>query len=517
MVDADLIGEVREILSVDVAAFERRVAEEATVVREAVDDGVFDNPQGLVGLEAEFYAVANREGTERWVQPGEIGETGALARIPRRLLEYVGFEKELGLHNAELSTSPQPLNGDGLRAQEAEMAARLRTVREPMGARGLQLVSDGLWTVPPTGETAAEYLTDHATVDGLRFAANMSASPRYHAMSNADPRPSMELSVPHATLEAGTVLPESLITSIQPHYQVPRARDLPTYHRYALRIAGPLVALAANAPLLPPGLYDGDADPSAILADGHDEHRIAVFESVMNAPDVEKVRFPYDVRTVEGALDAVVADRALVPAMLDRDGDRFDDRFAHFRHKHGSYWRWIRPVFEGATRSAANARVEFRPLSAQPTIRDAVAFQAAVGGLLVGLRREDHPLADLDWARARENFYAAARDGLDADLAWITADGERTDETGALYEDLFAAAEEGLRTQGVPARDAERYLRPLRDRIADGRTPADWKRGRIRERLAEGASFEEAVAATQRAYVERQRETLFEGSFADWD
>jgi hypothetical protein len=47
-------------------------------------------------------------------------------------------------------------------------------------------------------------------------------------------------------------------------------------------------------------------------------------------------------------------------------------------------------------------------------------------------------------------------------------------------------------------------------------TPAAWKVERVREALSEGASFEDAVASMQRAYIRRQSETLIDGSFADW-
>jgi len=516
MVDAELRAAVEDALALDSTTFQNRAREEAETVLAAVDDGVFDNPQGLVGLEWEFYAVANRAEAPRWVGAEQAGAPGSLARMPRRLLEYVGFEKELGLHNAELSTSPQPLNGHGLGAQEHEVAARLQTVRDPLAANGLQLVSDGVWTVPPTGESTREYLGDHVSVDGHRFATNMSDSPRYHAMSNSEPRPSMSLSVPHATVETATVLPESLITSMQPHYQVPHARDLPTYLRYATRVAGPLLALGANSPLLPPDCYDDDAAPEAILADGHDEHRVAIFEQVMNAPDAEKVRFPRDVDTVEEAVHDIVDDPTLVPADLDTGGDRFDDQFAHFRHKHGTYWRWVRPVFGGASRETANARVEFRPLPGQPTVADTIAFQAAFGGLLAGLYATDHPVADLDWETARENFYGAAEDGLEADLTWITCEGDRVTDREAIFADLLDVAADGLRSRRVSAADTERYLDPLRARVDAGTTPADWKREEVRERLDDGEQFTEAVHAAQRAYVERQAETLFDGSFADW-
>jgi hypothetical protein len=54
----------------------------------------------------------------------------------------------------------------------------------------------------------------------------------------------------------------------------------------------------------------------------------------------------------------------------------------------------------------------------------------------------------LPWETARDNFYAAVREGLDADLAWVTADGERTTDTDRRYADLFETAVEGLVSRG---------------------------------------------------------------------
>ncbi|OYR77898.1 hypothetical protein DJ71_17675, partial [Halorubrum sp. E3] len=153
------------------------------------------------------------------------------------------------------------------------------------------------WTIPPAGETAREYLTDSVEVDGVTVAVNMSDSVRYHAMANAaggegadgaepdggDGTPAepsggaeVELSAPGVSLAADTVMPESLITSIQPHYQVAHAETLPRHFRYALRIAGPLLALGVNSPFFPPDLYDDGWDGERVLAEGATENRIHV-------------------------------------------------------------------------------------------------------------------------------------------------------------------------------------------------------------------------------------------------
>jgi hypothetical protein len=509
--DQSLVDRVRELQAVDAEAFADRAAGDAEAVKSLLRDGAFDNQRAVVGLEYEFYAAADG----RWADDEATDCT--LMRVPRRLFDLIDFEKELGLHNAEMTTSPQPFNSYGLAAQAAEVRSHLQNARDCTRAEGMRLVSDGMWTIPPAGETAREYLTDSVDDDGIRIAANMSDAVRYHAMANGDEMSTpLTVDVPHVDLEADTVMPESLITSIQPHYQMSHAADLPRHHMYALRAAGPLLALGVNAPFFPPDLYAAGVDAESILADTYMENRIAVFESVLNAEGAEKVTFPDDLDSVEQAVDRIATDDVVVPMPTDDGGDRFDDQFSTFRAKHGTYWRWVRPVFGGSTRSSANARIEFRPLPGQPTVADTIAFLTAFAGLMVQLPRSGHPVDELDWEVAESNFYNAMRDGLDADLRWITEAGESTTDVDEIYDDILDSAAAGLQAAGCSDAAAEEYLAPLRYRVENRVTPASWKFDRVRSRVDDGEPFDSAVQEAQREYIHRQSETLLQGTFSDW-
>ena len=501
---SELAAAVAQALDVDAEQFHTTAREEAKQLKDEIRSGTFDNTEAIVGMEMELYAVDDR--------------TDALRRVPRQLLELIGFEKELGLHNAEMQTSPQPLNSHGLAAQRDELKASLLPAQQRVQTEGIRLVSDGMWTVPPNGETARDYLCDSVSENGIRIGANMTNAVRYHTMANTDYPSAFTIDAPHVSLQAETVMPESLITSIQPHYQIPHAPDLPEYFSYALRIAGPVLALGVNSPFFPPDLYD-DAPDSEIVADTHMENRIGVFESVLNPPDGDstppKVCFPPDFDSVEDAIDDIVEDDTIVPRQL-QSGTRFDDDFVHFRHKHGSYWRWVRPVFEGPTRSAANARIEFRPLPSQPTVDDAIAFEALVAGLMESLPRLEHPIQSLDWATAKSNFYGATRDGLEAEFEWITADGATTTATDEIYGELFEHARDGLEQRGLSTEAARQYIRPLRERVDRRLTPARWKHNYVRRRVEENVPLTEAIWGMQAAYIREQRETLLDGSFIDW-
>ena len=501
---SELAAAVREALDVDGEAFHSRAIEEAEQLKTEVKDGTFDNSQALVGLELELYAVDSR--------------TDALRRMPRGLLGLIGFEKELGLHNAEMQTTPLPLTSYGLDAQKKEIQAHIEPAIEKTAAEDIQLVSDGIWTVPPTGETATSYLIDSVEEDGVKIATNMSDSVRYHAMANTEYPSGCRLDAPHVSLEAETVMPESLITSIQPHYQVAHAPDLPVYFDYAIRLAAPLLALGVNSPFFPPDLYD-DAPDGEIVSDAHMENRIHIFESVLNPPpgatEEPKVQFPPEFETVDDVIDDIAADTCIVPMNVPKT-DRFDDAFRHLRHKHGSYWRWIRPVFDGASRSSANARIEFRPLPAQPTVRDCIAFEAVFAGLMESLPRREHPIQDLPWEQARENFYAAVRDGLQAEITWLTVDGEETTTIDEICGECFEFARDGLELRGLSTEEARQYIRPLRERLDRRTTPARWKHEHVRGSVEAGVPLTEAIWGMQAEYIERQRETLVEGCFTEW-
>jgi gamma-glutamyl:cysteine ligase YbdK (ATP-grasp superfamily) len=500
----DPVDELRTSKEIDVEAFEERVRQEAAVIEEHLAAGTFDNETSTVGLEYEFYAVD--------------ASTGRIRRVPRALLDTLGFEKELGLHNVELNTGVQPCNEAGIAALAREVEAKIRALQERAADEDIRFVSDGMWTIGPDHNSADAYLTEATHEEGLTLGINVSNAVRYHAFGSMEGHQAIggHVELPGTTIEADSAEPVSLTTSIQPHYQVRRAADLPAFHGIALRIAAPLLALAANSPFVPPELYDRAPTRELLCADSYAENRIPVYEEMMNPADgPPKVRFPRDIEHPADPLDRIVDDRTLVPAEISA-GERFDDAFVHVRHKHGSYWRWVRPVFGGASEDEANARIEFRPLAGQPTVADTVSLVALFVGAMSGMEAFAHPVADLDWTSAREDFYAAARDGLDAELTWITAEGERTTDTDRLYADLFDVAERGLEHHGVAPGRAREWLAPLRERADRRLSPAAWKRRWVAAELDDGASPAEAIRATQRRYVDLQAETAFDGHLVDW-
>ncbi|MFB6074699.1 MAG: hypothetical protein ABEJ89_06775 [Haloarculaceae archaeon] len=447
---------------------------------------------------------------------------GRLAELPTAVFGGAA-DKELGLHNAEINTDPDAFTATGLEVQTTSVEMQIKAARGAADAEHRELVLDAMWTVPPEGGSLP-YLSTVEERDGVVVPANMRAAPRYLAIDNDTVRRAdgaVPFEVPGAAHTFPTILIESLATSIQPHLQVPDVAAFPDYYNAAIRTLGPVLSLTANSPFLPGDLYNRVEDPRDLLEETHHELRIAAFEQSVNTTPNPKVRVPSDIDSPADVVDRVVADDLVAPFLREwiADGARntFADEHWEFDHKRGTYWRWLRCVIGGDPVEGAgderSLRIEYRPIPTQPTARDVIACQTFVAGLLRGIVAADHPAAELPWQDAERSFYSAAREGPDADLAWVTADGRRTTDRAEIYDELFSLARRGLDEGGVPERRVDEFLDPLERRRAAGTTPSAWKIERVREALEDGRDLDEAIAAMQRDYYELSRE---ERTFADW-
>lgn len=517
----ELVSAVRRALGEEARAeFQRRVDEQAEFLREEVRAGNLDTPEFALGLELEIYAV---------------DDGGRLARLPDGA--FRDCEKELGLHNAEIQTEPDVFDADGVLAQAETIRRRVASVRQSFERVDRELVLDAMWTVPPV-EGSHAYLADVREAEGVTVASNMQYSPRYCAIDNhvlAGTDGHIPFDVPGASHEFPSILFESVATSIQPHLQVPDTQAFPEYYNAATRTLGPVLGLATNSPFLPADLYNEVDDPRDLVDRTHHELRIAAFEQSINAGfDRDKVRFPRDIDSATDVVEYIVDDPVCAPFLREwvhgegvangsageggadgsageggadgSAGERYRDRFWEFDHKRSTYWRWVRgvvggdPVGSGGERSL---RIEYRPLPTQPSVPGTVGLQCLVAGLLRGLVLTDHPLAALEWEAARDCFYDVAERGPDADLAWLTVDGDRTSDPATVYDEVFGLARRGLREQGLHRDEIDDLLAPIERRRERAVRPSTWKKSRVREGLEEGKNLRSAIAGMQREYVRR--------------
>jgi len=552
----DLVRRSREASTCE--AFCQRVEAQAARLRADLDAGRLDSREFTLGLELEVYAVDSEGPLARVpdsvldVCAKEIGVHNAELNTPPSRFDEGGIAAQ-----ARELTERFALAQDAARTEDRTLVLDALWTIPPIEG------TDEYLGAVERDESEGD--DGNGANNGVVIASNMRTDARYHALDNdvLDSVSAVSVTVPGATIRLNTVFLESLATSMQPHLLVPSVADFPTYFNAAIRTLGPILALGTNAPFLPADCYGetegpdattdalGPLDPLDVVDRAPHELRIPIFEDSMNVDSHGKVRVPRDIEDATDIVDRLLCDRVCAPFLRewvvgemdieadsgpdtefesddgdgsegttgegDRDEGRSDEDgpgegdYANglweLDYKRSTYWRWVRPVFGGTPVEGAcderSLRIEYRSLPTQPSVEDVSDLSVLVAGLLRGLVATDHPLASLPWDAAENCFYDVVEGGFDADLAWVTREGERVSDLDTVYEDLFAVARQGLAEQGVSEAVADEHLEPLEARVEARMAPSDWKKQEVRKRVEAGEALETAIRGMQRAYIER--------------
>ncbi|HHW78193.1 MAG TPA: glutamate--cysteine ligase [Xanthomonadaceae bacterium] len=454
----------------DFQRFQTRLRQETARLTDWFAAERFTPTSGVGGFEIEAWLV-DRQG-----QPAPLNEA-FLERLADPLVV-----PELSVFNIELNTPPLPLHGAALRRMHANLDNLWQRCQRVAAGLDATMMLIG---IPPTLRIQ-ELTLDHMSCRERYRAINeqILSRRRGHPMELAiHGVETLRLTHPDVMLEAAT-------TSFQTHLQV-AARDAAAFFNAALALSAPMVAVAANSPLLFGKLL-------------WDETRIPLFEQGValaggvhaDDPSFRRVTFGGGYIR-QSLLELFVENLAhyppLLPVGLD---DEPADRLPHLRLHNGTIWRWNRPLLGFEADGTPHLRIEHRVMPAGPSIPDTIANAALYYGLIHALARAPSPVsAALEFAQCRANFYAAARDGLRAEVVWLH--GRRLPLRQLVLEELLPLAHRGLLALEIDAADVTEYLGIVAARVRSDCTGAAWQRRFL-------ARHGSDLTALTLAYLERQ-------------
>jgi hypothetical protein len=264
------------------------------------------------------------------------------------------------------------------------------------------------------------------------------------------------------------------------------ARRAAQAYNLSKMLAAPMVAMAANSPYL-------------FGHDLWDETRIPLFEQAVSVGGSDySQRVTFGIRNVRNSIfECFEANRERYPVLLPRLMDEPTERLAHLRLHNGTVWRWVRPLVGFSEQGRPHIRIEQRVLPAGPTVQDGIANAAFYYGALTELLSADRSIETrLPFSQAQTNFYAAARDGLAAQVSWC---GQRGEMAALCESQLLPLARRGLQRLGLDGAEIDHWLGILEQRVARRATGAAWQRAWVGRH---GADF----GALVRAYIDRQQQ-----------
>ncbi len=360
---------------------------------------------------------------------------------------------ELAKFNFEFNVSPQYISGSGLADMRAELGTTWQQCEQVANTLGHRIVSVGI--LPTVTEAM---LGPHNMSPLKRFAA---INRQVARLRQGNPV-SLEIDgTDSLRVTSGDVMLESAATSVQFHLKVPQAVAT-RYYNASLLASAFTVAMAANAPVL----------------FGHrlwDDTRIAVFEQAVDtAGPIPRVSFGR--RYLERSLMELFDDNwtyheALLPVPIEEA----PARMPHVRMHGGTVWNWNRPLIGFESNGQPHLRIEHRPLSASPTLSDLFADLHFYLGLVHYLACLPQPVeSQLEFARVSENFYAAAKVGLDADVVWL--DGRKHAVVELIQASLLPRVLDALAELGAAPEQIASAGEILRGRLETRQNGAAWQR-----------------------------------------
>jgi CBS domain-containing protein len=466
--------------------FMRRLLDDVRALEQMLDQGIIESGKSRIGAEQELFLIDH---TSRPVPKAlEVLET----------IDDPHFTTELALFNLEFNADPIDLQGRCLSELEQQLNDLLAKAREGAAAHGAEVLLTGIL---PT------LVKPDMTLD------NMTPVPRYHALARAlqslrggEFEFNIE-GVDELTLTHDSVMLESCNTSFQVHFQVDPDHFARLYN-IAQAVAAPVLASSTNSPLLfGKRLWR--------------ETRIALFQQSVDTRAAKshlrqvQPRVSFGDRWLDNSvLEIFRADIARFRVLLSTEVQ--EDPFAELaagrpptlpalRLHNGTIYRWNRPCY-GISDGHPHLRIENRILPSGPTVLDEVANAAYWFGLIRGLADEVGDISrHMDFDVAKENFIAAARQGLDAHLEWP---GRRPTPVPALAREvLLPLAHDGLRALGIDGDEADRFLGVVEERIDKAQTGARWALASLAAMKQQGTPGERMASLTQ-ATLSRQKEGL---------
>jgi gamma-glutamyl:cysteine ligase YbdK (ATP-grasp superfamily) len=447
--------ETTEFTREDRTRYREKVKRCLAALARLVEEGRFETGFRRVGVEMEVYLTDG---------------DGAVMPINSELLRRIAsddWQTELAQFNVEFDVRPRSLAGDVFRSVEADLRRSLDRAQSQAETLDAQVVTIGIL---PT-------LTDFDVTE-----QNLSANPRYHALNDAILAARGEdilLRIEgDETLETtlNSITVEAACTSMQLHLQVD-PEEFATYWNAAQVLSAPLVAVAANSPIL-------------LGKQLHHETRIALFQQAIDTRTEElasqgvRPRVWFGEKWLQTGIFELFDENvryfsSLLP--ICEEEDPLDmlaagkvPRLPELTLHNGTIYRWNRPVYEVAG-DTPHLRVENRVLPAGPTVVDEVANAAFYYGLLSSFASAETPIwSQMSFEAATDNFFAAAQHGLGAKLYWPRVSPE-VPVTELVLKHLLPMAREGLARWEVDPGDIDHYLGIIRERALREQNGATWQ------------------------------------------
>ena len=468
--------------------FVRHLLDDVQAFEYMLDHNWFESDITRIGAEQEMCLVHNKT-----YKPATIN-----MEVLAKLKDAPWCVTELAKFNLETNLSPREFSGSCLRDMEAENLDYLAKIQAVLNSFDASIVLCGIL---PTLRKHDLDLINLTPVD--RYYALMAAIQKHLLGTSFELRVE---GVDELLVKHDSPLLEACNTSFQVHLQVAPA-DFVKMYNISQALAGPMVAIAANSPLV---------FGRRLWA----ESRIALFQQSLDTrttSDHMRERLPrvnFGSGWLQGDITQIYKEdisrfRVLLAGEIEEESlqlvqDGKVPKLRALQIHNSTVYRWNRPCYGISPNGKPHLRIENRVLPAGPTPVDASANAAFWLGAMIGMQLH-HPdiTKKIEFDDVRDNFLKAAKFGIDSTFNWFG--DKKIHAPELILKELIPLAKEGLKHRKVHSADIKKYLGIIEARAKAHKTGARWQL-RSFTALKQQVTNDEAVSTLTAAMIKNQKQ-----------
>jgi CBS domain-containing protein len=434
-------------------AFMRALLNDLRALDYMLDHDLLESDVARIGAEQEMFLVDEN------LRPASVAmQVLERARDSRLTTEIARF-------NLEANLTPRIIGQDCFSLLESELNDVLLWARESARHFRADVLLAGILPTLQRSDLTLDNLTPEPRYRQLNDSViRLRGGPFSIHIKGLD-----ELNLMH-----DNIMMESCNTSFQIHFQV-NPKQFAALYNVAQAITAPVLAAAANSPMLfgyrlwqetRLALFQHSTDARSATQQARSHPTRVNFgndwvhRSVLELFQEQIARFRMIMINEPTENPLAMLARGMIPNLNA------------LRMHNGTIWPWNRACY-GVSDGVAHLRIENRALPAGPTVVDEIANTTFFAGLMLSLPYEYGDISKLmSFDDAKENFFAAARHGLNAQFRWVN--GKSESATTIVLDHLLPLAGQGLKHAKVNSADIDRYLGVIEERVRSGQTGAQW-------------------------------------------
>lgn len=437
----------------DVREFVKALLNDVRALERMLERDMFETGIRRIGAEQEMFLV------DKELFPAPI----AMEVLDRLDLPQLGTE--LAKFNLEASLEPHVFGGDCLSKLEQELNATVHLVRKAAREFDADVLLTGILPTLNKSHLGLENITPDPRFYELNDTMRKMRGGDFNiVMKGLD-----ELQITH-----DNVLVEACNTSFQIHFQV-APDEFARLYNVAQAILAPVLASAVNSPVMFRKRLWKETRVAVFQHSIDTRHETARTRGV--APRVDLGENWVDDSVLELIREDIAKYRVLLVKGVEENSLETLERgeipqLGALCLHNGTVYRWNRFCY-GVIDGKPHLRIETRVLPSGPSVVDEVANAAFFYGLMAGLVDEHKDIrAVMSFDDVLNNFYAVARHGLKAQIAW---EKNRTYTAESLIlKVLLPQARHGLEISEIDPGDIDRYLGIIEERVRHHCSGAKW-------------------------------------------